>query len=134
MARWIGLGLLIMQIGINGYEESKDKEALSNMLIISKDSISSRAILQHNQYPFTDTFIYTLLYLPSTTHASMNKRAANTILTALVCCGRGLNTWPAVPQADALPLELSGPVLLNQGLGKGPVIILTSFSIKRQGR
>ena len=81
-----------MQIGINGYEESKDKEALSNMLIISKDSISSRAILQHNQYPFTDTFIYTLLYLPSTTHASMNKGAANTILTALVCCGRGLNT------------------------------------------
>ena len=30
-----------MQIGINGYEESKDKEELFNMLIISTDNISA---------------------------------------------------------------------------------------------
>ena len=53
----------------------------------------NRAFIQHNKYPFTDTFIYTLLYLPSTTrfNESINKGAANTILTALVCCCRGFN-------------------------------------------
>ena len=39
-----------MQIGNNGYEEGKDKEALFTLFIISTDSISAWAILQPNKY------------------------------------------------------------------------------------
>ena len=51
--------------------------------------------------------ILTLLYLPFST---LVMRAASTIFMPVVWRGHDFNPRPTAPEADALPLLLSGPV------------------------
>ena len=66
--------------------------------------------MRHNKYPEQ---ILTCLLVSSWNYpfiASVSKGATSTIFTPLVWRGRGSNLRPPDPEADALPLELSGPV------------------------
>ena len=54
----IGLGLFIMQLGINGYKEGKgkDKEALFNVTYYF-NSLGHEILCDITKYPFTDTYL-----------------------------------------------------------------------------
>ena len=70
--------------------------------------------MRHNKYP--NRYLPAFLYLPGTTlllRASARELPVP-FFTPLVWRGRGSNLRPPDPEADALPLELSGPVTCSE--------------------
>ena len=61
-----------MQIGINGYEEGKDKEALFNVTYYF-NSLGHEILCDITKYPFTDTYLALRFW------SSINKGAASTV-------------------------------------------------------
>ena len=59
-------------------------------------------------------YLPAFLYLPGTTHLlrASARELPVPFFTPLVYRGRGSNLRPPDPEADALPLELSGPVVV----------------------
>ena len=78
-----------MEIGINGYEESKDKEALFVMLLFQQTALAHELFCN-----ITNIHLQILVYIPYFIfltlpfNASINKGAANTIFN-----GFGM-MWP----------------------------------------
>ena len=99
--------LYLLHFSKEGTGELKIKIIVFNVAYNVTDNISSRAILQHNNYIF-NRYLPALLYLPSTTPFCERQQGSCWYLFYTFGMVRlwDSNPRPPAPKADPLPTEL----------------------------